>query len=109
MVGVVFSAAELAGADALLAIDLSRQVRSLVSFDVNVRPALWTSHAAIRDTLAQVVQRTDILKFSADETAFLSAQERSSTEPLATNELNALGAALLGKGPALMILTARAH
>jgi len=108
-VGGVLLSAEPARSATLAAIDHTRQVGSLVSFDVNVRPALWASRAAIRDTLAQVVQRTDILKFSADEAAFLSAQERSSTEPLTRNELNALGEALLEKGPALVILTAGAH
>jgi fructokinase len=108
-VGGVLLSAEPARSATLAAIDHTRKVGSLVSFDVNVRPALWTSHAAIRDTTAQVVQRTDILKFSADEAAFMSAQDHSPTEPLARSELNALGEELLQKGPHLVIMTSGAH
>src|SRR5258708_8291171 len=80
-VGGVLLSAEPARSATLAAIDPSPPVGSLVSFDVDVRPALLASRAAIRDTVAQVVQRSDNLKFHADQNSFLRAQERSSTAP----------------------------
>ena len=61
---------------------------AIVSFDVNVRPSLWASHAAIRDTIAKGVERADILKLSFDEAEFVDG---SPTDPPEKDWLNTLG------------------
>jgi len=104
-VGGVLLSTEPARTTTLAAMDYTRQVGSLVSLDVNVRPALWTSHADIRDTLAKAVERTDILKLSAEEAAFVSEQSSLPKDPHDRSWLNTLGEALLEKGPRVVIIT----
>ncbi len=89
----------------LAAMDYTRKVGSIVSFDVNVRPALWSSHSDIHNTLAQAIERTDILKLSAEEAAFMSEQSKPPKNPHARNWLKSLGEALLERGPRLVIIT----
>jgi fructokinase len=104
-VGGVLLSTEPARTATLAAMDYTRQVGSIVSLDVNVRPALWASHADIRDTLAKAVERTDILKLSAEEAAFVSQQSSLPKDPHERSWLNTLGEALLEKGPRLVIIT----
>ncbi len=104
-VGGVLLSTEPARTATLAAMDYTRQVGSIVSLDVNVRPALWASHSEIRDTLAKAVERTDILKLSAEEAAFVSEQSSQPNDPHERNWLNTLGDALLEKGPRLVIIT----
>lgn len=104
-VGSVLLSVEPARSATLAAIEHTRQVGSIVSCDVNVRPALWSSHDDIRDTLAKIVKSTDLLKLSAEEAQFMGAFGSSPTEHLDRNWLNTLGEALLEKGPSLVIIT----
>lgn len=109
-VGGVLLSTEPARSATFAAMEHTRQVGSIVSFDVNVRPALWASPAEIRDTIAQGVERTDILKLSVEEDEFVSEQSSSLHEPLLEGDrLNRLGDALLEKGPRLVIITLGAH
>ncbi|GAC1665890.1 MAG: carbohydrate kinase [Ktedonobacteraceae bacterium] len=90
----------------LAAMDHTRQMGALVSFDVNMRPAFWSSEQAMRDAVAEIVPRTDVLKLSVEE-AFLF----DSTLLFATPEqgdvarLSQLGEQLLQKGPRVVIIT----
>jgi fructokinase len=108
-VGGVLLSTEPARSATLAAMDYTRREGSIVSLDVNVRPALWTSQADIRDTLAKAVERTDILKLSAEEAAFVSEQSGLPKDPHERSWLNMLGEALLEKGPRLVIITSGAH
>ena len=104
-VGGVLLSTEPARSATLAAMDYTLRAGSIVSFDVNVRPALWTSHADIRDTIVKAVVRADILKFSADETEYIGEQSSSPLEHLEKSQLNALGESLLQRGPCLVIIT----
>ena len=109
-VGGVLLAVEPARSATFAAMELTRKVGSIVSFDINVRPTLWESPAEIRTTLAQAVERADILKLSIEEAEFLSDQGNGPNEPLlAGDRLNKVGEALLEKGPRLVIITLGAH
>jgi len=109
-VGGVLLSTEPARSATFAAMEHTRLVGSIVSFDVNVRPTLWASPAEIRDTLAKGVERTDILKLSAEEDEFVSEQSGSLKEPMLEGDrLNRLGDALLEKGPRLVIITLGAH
>ena len=99
-VGGVLLSTEPARSATFAAMDNTRRFGSIVSLDVNVRPALWASHADIRDTLAKAVERTDILKLSVEEAAFVDEQSSLSKEPYERSWLNMLGEALLEKGHA---------
>ncbi len=79
-VGGVLLSTEPARTATLAAMEYTRRVGSIVSLDVNVRPALWASHADIHDTMAKAVERTDILKLSAEEAAFVSEQSSLTKE-----------------------------
>jgi fructokinase len=92
-----------------MAMDHTRRIGSIVSFDVNIRPVLWTSLVDMRDTMAQAVERVDILKVSTEEAEFISEQRSSPTDPLERSWLNTLGEALLARGPGLVIITLGAH
>lgn len=109
-VGGVLLSTQPARSATFTAMEHTRQVGSIVSFDVNVRPTLWSSPAEIRETLALAVERTDILKLSVEEDEFVSEQSSSLKEPLLEGDrLNRLGDALLEKGPRLVIITLGAH
>ena len=85
--------------------DYTRRIGSIVSLDVNVRPALWSSHADIHDTLAKAIQRADILKLSAEEAMFVSEQSSPPKDPHDRSWLKFLGEALLARGPRLVMIT----
>src|SRR6266480_2883433 len=104
-VGGVLLSTEPARTATLAAMDYTRRIGSIVSLDVNVRPALWSSHADIHDTLAKAIQRADILKLSAEEAVFVCEQSSLPKYPHERSWLNTLGEALLEKGPSLVIIT----
>lgn len=105
-VGGVLLSVEPSRSATFAAMKRTRQVGSIVSFDVNARPTLWASPVEIKTTLAQAVERTDILKLSDEETEFFSEQSSGSGESLLVGDrLNKVGDALLGKGPRLVIVT----
>lgn len=104
-VGGVLLSTEPARSATFAAMEYTRQAGSIVSFDVNVRPSLWTSLAEVREMLAKGVDSTDILKLSVEEGEFLAEQNSSLHESLDVNRLNILGDALLEKGPRLVIIT----
>ena len=107
-VGGVLLSVEPARSATLAAMDHTRQVGSIVSFDVNVRPTLWPSRAEIRDTITKAVERTDILKLSVEEAEFIGEQTSSPTERGERSQLNKLAETLLQKGPRLVIITSGA-
>lgn len=102
-VGGVLLSSEPARSATFAAIDYTRQVGSIVSLDVNIRPMLWASPATIRDTIAKGVERADILKLSLDESEFVSEPGSS---PI---ELDRLAVSLLERGPRLVIITTGAN
>jgi fructokinase len=73
--------------------------------DVNVRPAFWSSRSDIHDTLVKAIERTDILKLSAEEAAFVSEQSSLPQDPRDRSWLKFLGDALLERGPRLVMIT----
>jgi len=89
----------------LAALDYTRQAGCIASFDANIRPALWASNADIQDAIEDVLGRTDVLKFSAEEAVFMGDLEISTARPLNTQQLFTLGADLLTRGPSLVIIT----
>jgi fructokinase len=108
-VGGVLLSTEPARSATLAAMDHTRQVGSIVSFDVNIRPTLWTSPAAIQETIVKAVERADILKLSVEEAEYTGVQGYASSEPLERSKLYALGEALLQRGPRLVIITLGAN
>jgi fructokinase len=104
-VGGVLLSTEPARTATLAAMDYTRKIGSIISLDVNVRPALWTSHSEIHDVLAKAIERTDILKLSAEEAAFVSEQSSLPKDPQDRNGLIFLGEALLARGPRLVMIT----
>jgi fructokinase len=104
-VGGVLLSTEPARTATLVAMDYTRRVGSIVSLDVNVRPALWASHSDIHNTLAKAIERTDILKLSAEEAAYVSEQSSLPKDPHERSRLKILGEALLERGPSLVIIT----
>ena len=108
-VGGVLLSTEPARSATLAAMDYTRRAGSIVSFDVNVRPSLWTSPTVIRDTIAKGVERADILKLSVDEAEYVSDQGSSPHGPSERNWLSTLGEGLLEKGPRLVIITTGAN
>jgi fructokinase len=104
-VGGVLLSTEPARTATLAAMDYTHTVGSIVSLDVNVRPALWSSHSDIHNALAQAIQRTDILKLSAEEAAFVSEQSSLPEDPHDRSWLKFLGKALLEQGPRLVMIT----
>jgi fructokinase len=108
-VGGVLLSTEPARSATLAAMDHTRQVGSIVSFDVNIRSTLWTSPAIIQETIVKAVERADILKLSAEEAEFISEPGNSPSKPSEKSNLKTLGEALLERGPRLVIITLGAH
>lgn len=103
--GSVLLASEPARSATLAALEQAHLRRLPVSFDVNVRPLLWTSQAEIRSLLAQVVERVDLLKFSAEEAHYLDSTLTEPLDPTDGPRLRALGQKLLSRGPSLVVIT----
>jgi fructokinase len=103
--GSVLLATEPARTATLAALEQARQRGLLVTFDVNVRPALWSSETEIRATLAQVIAQVDLLKFSAEEAHYLTPSLEKPLDPADQSRLFQLGQELLNQGPALVIIT----
>ncbi len=83
LAGSLLLASDPARAATLAALNYTRLRGLPVSFDVNVRPALWSSEADIRETLAYVISRVDLLKCSAEEAHYL---DETRTAPLAEDD-----------------------
>lgn len=49
------------------AIDLARQARATVSFDVNLRPSLWNDFDAMMSAVLEFLPYADVLKLSSEE------------------------------------------
>jgi fructokinase len=103
--GSVALAVEPARSAIFAAIDHTRQRGAIVSFDANIRPALWATAEDIPATMQAIVPRTDVLKFSAEEAWYMDEQEESPAEQLELDHLLALGQRLLERGPSLVIIT----
>jgi fructokinase len=52
----------------------ARRAGALVSFDMNLRPALWSAHKDPGPRIWAAIARADVIKLSADELDFLAAQ-----------------------------------
>ena len=79
----------------LAALDLAKQRGLVISYDPNLREALWPDLDAARSRILSVLPRADVLKVSAEEACFLTGQSDATT-----------GAAqLAAMGPALVLLT----
>lgn len=108
-VGGVLLSTEPARSATLAAMDHTHRVGSIVSFDVNIRQTLWESPDTIHETIEKAVERTDILKLSAEEAEYTGEQSFTPSESLERSKLYALGEALLRRGPQLVIITLGAH
>src|SRR6266705_765328 len=89
----------------LAALDYTPQAGCIASFDAKIRPALWASNADIQDAIEDVIGRTNVLKFSAEEAVFMSELETLPAADLDMKQLYTLGADLLTRGPSLVIIT----
>ena len=89
----------------LAALDYTHQAGCITSFDANIRPALWASSADIQNAIKDVIGRTDVLKFSAEEAVFMGSLKTSPAAGLDIKQLYTLGADLLTRGPSLVIIT----
>jgi fructokinase len=107
--GGVSLSTEPARSATFAAMDYTRRIGSIVSFDVNIRPSLWDSQASIRDTIAKGVELADIVKLSVDEVEFVVDQISPPSNPPESGWLITLGETLLQKGPRLVIITSGAN
>lgn len=103
--GSVLLASEPARSATLAALAEARQRGLVISFDVNARPMLWNSEAALRAQLAQVVMQTDLLKLSAEEAHYLDITLNEPFDAADTVGLCSLAERLLAQGPELVIIT----
>lgn len=104
-IGSVLLASEPARSATLAALAEAQRLGLATSFDVNARPALWSSEEELRTLLGQVVARVDLLKLSVEEAHYLDAPSNEPFDPADTRNLYALAARLLERGPALVIIT----
>lgn len=77
----------------------------LVSFDLNIRPQVWSTERAIRDTMCEVLTRVDLLKCSAEEIHYLDPTIHTPLRPADLPRLRACGQNILAQRPSLVIIT----
>ncbi|MBR1797269.1 MAG: sucrose-6-phosphate hydrolase [Clostridiales bacterium] len=86
------------------AIDMARARGAIISFDPNLRPALWKSTEAMKEAVSEFVPVADILKISDEELEFITGQTDIDE---ACKELLAVGVKLIvytrGKNGAKLI------
>lgn len=56
------------------AIEFAREAGALISFDINLRPALWESEAALRKAVLEFLPKAHILKISDEELSFVTGK-----------------------------------
>lgn len=56
------------------AVDLAGQAGALISFDPNLRPALWPDAEALRDAVRRYLPLAHVVKLSDEELAFLTGE-----------------------------------
>ena len=93
--GSISLIAEPSRSATLEALRLARQARALISFDVNYRPALWPDAQSAREAILAASPEVDALKVNEAEMALLTGEQ----------DLAQGSAALLGLGPALVVVT----
>ena len=97
---------EPSGTATLAAMDQTRRLGALVSFDVNMRPAFWPSEQAMHNAMVEIVPRTDVLKLSVEEAyLFDSTLQFATPEQGDVTRLAQLGKQLLQQGPRFVIIT----
>jgi sugar/nucleoside kinase (ribokinase family) len=79
----------------LAAVDQARAGGALVSFDPNLRPALWASLEEAREWMLRGAQSADVLKVSEEELAFLLGGDDLPLEAAARKFHGKTGAQLL--------------
>lgn len=104
-VGSVLLTHDPARTATLAAMEGAQQRGLLVSFDINARPALWTTETELRALLAEIIPHVDLLKFSAEEAHYLDPTLIEPLEPTDDPRLQALAHKLLAQGPSLVIIT----
>ncbi|HEC23063.1 MAG TPA: carbohydrate kinase [Chloroflexi bacterium] len=90
----------------LEAIRLAREAGALISFDVNYRPALWSSPQQAVETIMETLPLADLIKVNEVEVALLSGRDRVSMEP---GSLGVAAKALIEKGPQACVVTLGPH
>jgi fructokinase len=80
---------------ALRAIEIARAAGALISFDVNYRPALWTSREEAYQRVVETLPLVDLVKVNETELALLTGSE----------QLKSGSQALLAHGPKLCVVT----
>jgi fructokinase len=84
---------------AMLAIKIAREGGAFISFDVNYRPALWSSPEAAAKKVKQVLPLVDLVKVNEMEMELITGQ----------GDLNNGSQALLAYGPRLCVATRGAN
>jgi fructokinase len=79
------------------AVEIAAQAGALISFDVNLRPQLWSDLAEAREQVLRMLERANVVKLSSGELEFLTG----SSDP-------AGAADLLGPATSLVIVSAGA-
>lgn len=75
---------------------LAREAGAIVSYDPNVRLALWPDEAAARETILARLPLADLVKVSEEEIGFLTGESA---------DLAAGAAKLLAAGPSVIVVT----
>jgi len=86
---------ELIHSATLRAIEIARAAGAMISFDVNYRPALWSSPEAAYQRVMETIPLVDMLKVNETELVLLTASEELDTGTLS----------LLDHGPRVCVVT----
>jgi sugar/nucleoside kinase (ribokinase family) len=81
---------------------MARAAGSLVSFDVNYRPALWDNPAQAIDLTLQTLPGVDMIKVNEGEASLISGRE---VDPADQDSLHAAASTILDRGIKAVILT----
>lgn len=76
-VGSISMAQEPSRSATLFAVETARENGTLVSFDPNIRPALWSGMEAALSAIRAALPRCDILKVSEEELRLLTGLEKT--------------------------------
>jgi sugar/nucleoside kinase (ribokinase family) len=82
----------------LLALSEARKHGLTVSYDPNLRPALWRDLDEARTQISSVLKYADVLKLSGDELAFLTGQDDPELASLALQERHGVPLVLVTLG-----------
>ena len=87
------------------AVRAAREGGALVSFDMNYRPALWSSPLAAVEAAQAILPHVDLVKVNETELRLLTGRDLGAAGSFSRDAVEEAARSLLGEGPSVVVVT----